>query len=136
METNRLMWSAIFNSFLHPCAATDVMLGVGVDMSSGFIVGVGLDMFSEVILGVSVDVLPDIVIAVMVSPAVTLTGVMVYAVDVMTDVPSFVTFDVVPAIDVDMFADENVRGLAAVMTPSEFTSPAPWEESMWAFCCR
>ena len=125
METNRLMWNAIFNSFLHRRAAPDGMLGVGVDMSSRFILGVGLNMFSEVILEVSVDVLSDIVFFVMVSPAVTLTVVMAYAADVMTDVPCFVTFDVVPAINVDMFADENVHGLAAVMTPSEFTFPAP-----------
>ena len=33
--------------------------------------------------------------------------------------------DVVPAIDVDMLDDENVNGLAAVMTLSEFTLPLP-----------
>ena len=127
METNRLMWSAIFNSSSHPCAAPDGMFGVGVDMSSGFILGVGLNMFSEVIIDVSVDVLPDIAIALMVNPAVTLIVVIgvAYTVDVLANVPCFLTFGVVPAIDVDMFADENVRGLATVMTPSEFTFSAP-----------
>lgn len=126
METNRLIWSAIFNSFSHPCAAPDGMFGFRVDMSFSFILGVGLNMFSEVILGLSVDVFPDIAIVLMVTPAVTLTVVVTYAVvDVLTDVPSFVTFGVAPAIEVDMFAVENVRGLAAVMNPSEFTFPAP-----------
>ena len=129
METNRLIWSAIFNSFSHPCAAIDGMFGFDVGMSSGFILGVGLDMFSEVIIDFSVDVFPD-------SRAVTLKviiGAAYAVVDVVTGVPSFVTFGVVPAIDVDMFADESVRGLAAVMTPSEFSFPAA---SMRAFCCQ
>jgi hypothetical protein len=107
------------------------MFGVGVDMSSGFILGVGLNMFSEIIIDLSVDVLPD-------SRAVTLKvifGVAYAVVDVVTGVPSFVTFGVVPAIDVDMFADENVRGLAAVMTPSEFPLQAR-KEAMRPFCCR
>ena len=102
------------------------------------------DVLDDGILGVSADMLSDMEIIVMDPPAITLefvAGVIVgwvrvpYTVDVLADVPCFSTFGVVPAIDVDMFADENVRGLAAVITPSEFTSPAPRAEPM-PFCCR
>ena len=48
-----------------------------------------------------------------------------YTVDVLADVMTVVVFDVVTIIDVDMLADENENGLAAVMTPLEFTLSAP-----------
>ena len=127
------MWNAIFNSSSHPCAATDGMFGVGVDMSSNFILGVALNIFSEVILGLGVDVLSDTTIVLMDTPPVTLTVVVTHAVVDVPGVSSFITFGVVPAIDVDMFADENVRGLEAVITPSKFSFPA---ESMRAFRCQ
>ena len=46
-------------------------------------------------------------------------------VGVLADLLAVLVIDVVTAIDVDMLADENVNGLAAVMTPLEFTLPAP-----------
>ena len=97
------MWSAIFISFVHLCEVTDVMIGIGADM------------------------LPCIGIIAMATPAITWEFVVAeaYAVDVLTDLLEAVTFDVVTVIDVDILADENVNGLAAVMTPLEFTLPAP-----------
>ena len=37
------------------------------------------------------------------------------------------------ATDADVFAGENMDGLAAVTTPLEFTLSSPWEEPM-PFC--
>ena len=46
--------------------------------------------------------------------------------DVPDDLLSVLIIDSVTVInDVDMLADENENGLAAVMTPLEFTLPAP-----------
>ena len=54
--------------------------------------------------------------------------------DVLANVPADVLIDGLSAIDVvDMLADENVGGLAAVTTPLEFTLSSPWEEPM-PFC--
>ena len=79
-----------------------------------------------------VDMLPGMEIIVMATPAITLAVVVgvVYAedvlVDLLADVLTVVMSDVVSVIDaVDMLANENVNRLAAVMTPLEFTLPAP-----------
>ena len=46
-------------------------------------------------------------------------------VGVLADLLAVLVIDVVTAIDVDMLADENAKGLLAVMTPSESTLPSP-----------
>ena len=46
----------------------------------------------------------------------------VYAGDALTDV--------VPGADVETLNDENINGLAAVMTPLELTLSLPWEDSV------
>ena len=93
----------MFISFPHPCAVADVpadgMLGFGVDM------------------------LPGVEIIVMATPAINLEFVVGGA---YADVLAVAIFDVVSAIDVvDVLADENVNGLAAVMTPLEFNLSSP-----------
>ena len=57
------------------------------------------------------------------TPAITLEFVagVAYAGDVLATI----ILEVVLTIDVAMLADENLIVLAAVMTPSEFTLPAP-----------
>ena len=44
-------------------------------------------------------------------------------VDTLSDVLAVSKINAVPAIDVDVLADKNANGLAAVMTPLEFTLP-------------
>ena len=107
MITNRLMWSAIFSSLSHTC----VMSGV----------------LADVMLDIGVDLFPDMEIIVMDTPVVTLEFVVrvAYAGGVLADLPVAAIIDVVSATDVDMLADEGVHGLVAVMTPLEFTLPAP-----------
>ena len=114
-KTIKLMWSAIFSSFPHPC----VMSGV----------------LADVILDIGVDMFPDMAIIVLNTPVITLQFVVrvAYAVDVLADLPVAAIIDVVSATDVDILTDENANGLAAVMTPLEFALPAPCEESM-PFC--
>ena len=56
-----------------------------------------------------------------------------YAAGVLTDVSAVPITDVVPGTDVDILNDENVNGLAAVMTPLELTLSSPWEDPM-PFC--
>ena len=98
------MWRAIFSRFSHLCAVTvvldDLMFGVGVDMLSGMdlIVMVTPAIFLELVVAVWADV-----------PAGRLTVLMI---------------DFVIAIEVDMLTDENLNGLAAAMTPLEFTLSA------------
>ena len=112
MITNKLMWSAIFSSFSHPC----VMSGV----------------LADAMLDIGVDLFPDMEIIVMDTPVITLEFVVrvEYAGDVLADLPVATIIGVVSATDVDILTDENANGLAAVMTPLEFTLPAPCEESM------
>ena len=90
---------------------------------------VRVDMLSEeVVIGGAVDMLSEIENIVMPTPAITLEFVVAiaYSGDVLADVLSVLITDVVTAIDVvDMLADENANGLAAVMTPLEFNSPSP-----------
>ena len=74
-----------------------------------------------------VDMLPGMEIIVMATPAIILAFVVgaVYAEDVLVDLLTVILSDVVSAIDVGMLVDENANRLAAVMTPLEFTLPAP-----------
>ena len=86
------MLIAISNSVSHPCVMSDVL--------------------TEVMIGVGVDTLSDVEIIVMATSTFTLEFVvgLVSAVDVLADL--------LP-IDVDMFPDDDVHGLTAVMTPLE-----------------
>ena len=106
-KTIKLMWSAIFGSFSHPC----VMFGV----------------LADVMLDIGVDMFPDMAIIVLNTPVITLEFVVrvAYAGDVLADLPVAAIIDVVSATDVVMLADEGVHGLVAVMTAFEFTLPAP-----------
>ena len=94
-------------------------------------IGVGVDMLSEVMFVVNFDMLPDMEIIVMLNPEITLEFVV--SVTCAVGVLTVLIIDSVTAIDVDVLADENVNGLAAVMTPLEFTLPSPYEERM-SFC--
>ena len=111
------MWiTIIFRIILHPCGVTDLL--------------------TDVIVDIGVDMLSDMGIIVMNTSAITLefaVVVVVYAIDVLAGLLPVLIVEVVTAIDVDMFADENVRGLAAVITPSKLSFPA---ESMRAFRCQ
>ena len=89
-------------------------------------------MSADGMFGVGVDMLSGMEMIVMATPAISLAFVVgvVYAedvlVDLLADVLTVVMSDVVSVIDaVDMLANENVNRLAAVMTPLEFTLPAP-----------
>ena len=104
MVTNRL-WSAISNGLSQPCEVTTVL--------------------DDIMFGAAIDVLSDIGIIVMAIPAVTLEFMMVVGAAYVVDVLTVLIIEVVPAIAIDVLADENTKGLAAVMTPLEFTLPAP-----------
>ena len=88
---------------------TDAMLGDGADTMSAVILGVAM--------------LSDMEIVVMDAPQITLEFVLgvAYAVDVPAGLLDAIIIGAVPAIDIGMFPDENVHGLAAVMIPVEFT---------------
>ena len=89
------MWSTIFSSFSHLCEMTDVLAGLML------VVGVDMMAATVITLGSMVGVAYIVgVLAVLISDSVT-------------------------AIDVDILADENVNGLAAVMTPLEFNLSSP-----------
>ena len=108
------MWTAIFTSNSYRCAVTEVLAGV--------VPGVGVDTMSAVIL--DVDVWRGMEIVVMTTPpAITLEFVVGvgYGADVVSGELSFIIIDIVSVIGIDMFPDENVHGLATVMTPVEFT---------------
>ena len=84
-------------------------------------------MSADGMFGVGVDMLSGMEIIAMATPAITLAFVVgvVYAEDVLVDLLTVILSDVVSAIDVGMLVDENANRLAAVMTPLEFTLPAP-----------
>ena len=102
------------------------MFVVRVDILSEVVL-VAVDILTELILDVGFEMLPDIEIIVMVTPTIVLEFVVetVYAGDVLADALLVLITVVAPAIDVDMLADENLNGLAAVMTPLEFTLSSP-----------
>ena len=82
----------------------------------------------DVMIVVGFDMLSYIEIIAMTTPVITLGSMVavVYAVHVLNNLLVTVPIvDIVSATDVDMLADENVNGLGAVMTPLEFTLPAP-----------
>ena len=122
MVINRLMWIAIFSSTPQPCAVSDVLTDV--------MIGVGVGMVRTIMCGV--DMLHGVGIVVVTAPVITLEFVVgvTYAVDMLVGLLVATIIDVVPAIDIDILADESVDGLAAVMTPVEFTLLSPWEGSM------
>ena len=115
----KLMWMLIFNNIPYPSLAIDVLADVTM-------LGAGADMASAIML--DVDMLPGMEIIAMATPAITLDFVvgLVYAADVLADLllPTVIIVGVSPAIDVDMLDDDNADGLAAMMTPLEFTLPA------------
>ena len=108
MVTNTLTWRAVFRSFSPPSVVTDVL--------------------TDLMIGAGVDMLSEIEIIVMTTPAINLelmVGV-AYAVGVLTNLLLYVLIiESVTVLDVDMLADENANGLGTVMTPLEFTLPAP-----------
>ena len=98
----------MFNRFLHPCGVTDVLVDV--------MIGVGVEIFSNMemfLMGITLQLMMGV------------TQVGDVRIDVLTDLLAVLVIDVVTTIDVDMLADENENGLAAVMTPLEFTLSAP-----------
>ena len=74
---------------------------------------------TDVMIGVGSDTLIDIILDV--------------GVDMLTDELAVPIIEFVSVTDVGMLADENVNGLAVVMTPLEFTLSAPPEDPM-PFC--
>ena len=113
MVINRLMCIAISISIPQPCVVSDVLTDV--------MIGVGVGMVPNVMCGV--DMLHGVGIVVVTTPAITLEFVVgvTYAVDVLAGLPDVKIIDVVSAIEIEIFADENVGGFEAVMTPLEFT---------------
>ena len=85
---------------------------------------------AAVMFEVGVGMLSVMEIIVMDTPKITLEFVVRATSSV--DVLDVVITGFVTAIDVDILADENVNGLAVVMTP-ELTFPAPLEKTM-PFC--
>ena len=86
--------------------------------------GVGVDMFSD-----------DIEIIAMDAPAIILEFVVeiAYAGDVLTDVSAVSISEILPGTDVDTLNDENINGLAAVMTRLGLTLSSSWKDAM-PFC--
>ena len=89
-------------------------------------------MMPDLMIGVGVDMLSDAMLSVMeiiamATPAITLefVGSVSYVTDVLTGVLTVLIIGVVTAMDVDILADGSGNGLAAVMTPFEFTLSSP-----------
>ena len=114
----------------HPCVVVDALadgtLGLDVATMSDIMLGVGFDMMSGGTIGFGVGMLTFVEIIAVVLSAISAGFVVevAYALDVLADL-AVGTTDVVSDSDVDTLADENVNGLAVVMTPLEFTSPSP-----------
>ena len=107
MVTNELIWIMISRSCTHPCEVNDSLVDRMI------VVGVGV--FSG--MGIIVMTIPEITLEFVVGEEDT--------VEVLNDLLTVLIIDVMSVTDVDMLAAENVNGLAAVMTPLEFTLPSP-----------
>ena len=119
------MWIAISISIPQPCVVSDVLTDI--------MIRVGVSLVPNVMCGV--DMLHGVGIVVVTTPAITLEFVVgvTYAVDVLVVLLLATIIDIVSAIDIDIFADESVDSLAAVMTALESALLSPWEDSM-PFC--
>ena len=108
----------------------DGMRVVRVDMLSGeVLIGVDVDMLS------GFDTLSEMEIIAMATLAITLEFVVEIACtgDALTDVSAAPITDIVPGTDVDILNDENINGLAAVMTRVGLTLSSSWKDAM-PFC--
>ena len=108
MVTNRCVQRAMFNSLSRPCEVTNVLGDIAV-------------------IDVGVDMLSGVGIILMANPAITVELVVriTDTVEMLFEVMTVTIFGIVPVSDVDMLTDENVHGLAAMMTPLEFNLPTP-----------
>ena len=101
----------------------DMLTGLilDVDADPDIMIDVDVRMLKDVMLDVVADMLPDTDIIAMDTPAITLefVGEIAYAAGVLTDVSAVPITGVVPDTDVDILNDENLNGLAAVMTRLE-----------------
>ena len=97
------------------------------DVDPDVMIGVDARMLKDVMLDVAVDMLSDTDVFTMDTPAMTLEFMVeiAYAGDALTDVSAVPITDVVSGTDVDILTNENVNGLAAVMTPLESTLSSP-----------
>ena len=82
------------------------------------------DVLTDLIFGVGVDMLSDMDLIAMVTPAFFLELVVAVWADVPAGWLTVLMNDFVIAIEVGMLTDENLNGLAAAMTPLEFTLSA------------
>ena len=79
------------------------------------------DVLTDLMFGVGVDMLSGMDLIVVVTPAIFLELVVAVWADVPAGRLIVLMIDFVIAIEVDMLTDENLNGLAAAMTPLEFT---------------
>ena len=103
----------MLSRYSHPCSVSDVLEDDGIfDFS--------VEMLSDSIFDFGVEMLSDMEIVVLSTPGITLGFVVGVAY-----VLAVVINGVVAAIAVDMLADENANGVAAVITPLEFALSPP-----------
>ena len=79
------------------------------------------------VIDVGVDMLSDMEIILMANPAITVELVVriTDTVEMLFEVLTVTIFGIVSFSDVDMLTDENIHGLAAIVTPLKFTLPSP-----------
>ena len=114
MVTNRFVQRAIFNSLPRPCEVANIL--------DDLTIGVGMLSDIEIVLIDSASTISvEFVVRIM------------DVVEAFFEVPTDTTFGSVSAVDVGLVTGENTRGLAAMMTPLELTSPSACKEPM-PFC--
>ena len=112
MTTNRLTRSTTFSRFSYSCTVTDA--------SADGIAVVRVDVLTEFILDANAD-----------------RGVMIDIDDCMFEgtmldvaLGMLISTDIIFGTDADIFNDENINGLAALMTPSKLSLSPLCEDSM------
>ena len=102
-------------------APADGIAVVPIEMLTTLIFNIDIDL--GVMIAVGVCMLIDAKLVAMDTPGITLEFVveMAYAGDALTDVSAVPITEVVSGTDVDILANENVNGLAVVMTALEST---------------
>ena len=110
----------------------DPKLILDIDGDPDVMIVVGVGMLIDSKLGIAVDMLSDTDVFNVDTPAINLEFMVetVNTGNVMTDMSAIPITDVAYGTDVDILANENANGLAAVRTPLESTLSSPWIDPM------
>ena len=117
------MTDVLADGMLDVCVDMLTKLILDIDGDPDVMIGVGVRMLIDSKLDIAVDMLSDTDVFTMDTPAMNLEFMVetVNTGNVLADMSAIPITDVAYGTDVDILANENLNGLAAVRTPLEST---------------